>query len=148
MAKPKNPADVKAKADAALAEAKQETATAAAALTAAQESKDADAIAKATADLTTAQELEKEAQTAADAAAAALAPPPAPAETAAETPQSFIQHLQAEIAAAEQTGKAELHAWLLHLESHLADLRAHLGRVQGEVSPRIQAAVADFKKLF
>lgn len=160
MAKKPTPADLNAKAQAALEDAKKTTADAEAKLASATEAKDDEAIAKATADLNAAKELEQEAQTAADAASAAVAAasgqapaakvatatpePEAPADAA---PQSFMQHLQSEISAAEQAAKTDLHSWLVSLESHLGGLMAHCKRLEQEASPEIQKFVAGVKAL-
>lgn len=73
---------------------------------------------------------------------------PASAEEEAESePQTFMQHLQGEITAAEQTGKNDLHSWLLSLESHLGGLVTHCKRLEQEASPEIKKFVEGVKSL-
>ncbi|HEY1772436.1 MAG TPA: hypothetical protein VGH91_04510 [Gammaproteobacteria bacterium] len=91
---------------------------------------------------------------AAEVTAAAPEPEaPAPAAPVSETAeveakaQTFMQHLQGEIINAEQSGKNDLHSWLLSLESHLGGLVTHCKRLEQEASPEIKKFVDGVKNL-
>jgi len=125
----------------AAADASDEQNAAASAAPAAEQNSEAATAEPAPAAAVTAATPEPEAP-----ASAAPASPEADSEEEAE-PQTFMQHLQSEISAAEQAAKTDLHSWLVSLESHLGGLVAHCKRLEQEASPEIQKFVAGVKSL-